>query len=170
MSTNYLPGPECLVHSCHLDCPSHQDRKMSFDPRGIHHRYCGPWPHSPPSNSSSVEFFTPAKVGTEIEVLEGPPHYFLRTSLPWRLFSLRSSPQTSYVKELDLPNSQNQQLIAQFISLIAFITIPCSSNGEESACNAGNPGSIPGSGRSSGEGNDNPFQYFCLENLMVRGP
>jgi len=62
------------------------------------------------------------------------------------------------------------ELIAQFISLIVFITIPCSSNGEESACNTGNPGSIPGSGRSSGEGNDNPFQYFCLENLMVRGP
>ena len=35
-----------------------------------------------------------------------------------------------------------------------------------SACNAGNPGSIPGSGKSSGEGNGNPLQYSCLENLM----
>ena len=33
-----------------------------------------------------------------------------------------------------------------------------------SAYNAGNPGSIPGSGRSPGEGNGNPFQYPCLEN------
>ena len=34
------------------------------------------------------------------------------------------------------------------------------------ACNAGDPGSIPGSGRSSGEGNGNPLQYSCLENSM----
>ena len=46
---------------------------------------------------------------------------------------------------------------------------PCSSVGEESACNAGDPGSIPGLGRSSGEGNGNPCQYSCLENLMDRG-
>ena len=35
--------------------------------------------------------------------------------------------------------------------------------------NAGDPGSIPGSGRSSGEGNGNPLQYSCLENPMDRG-
>ena len=34
---------------------------------------------------------------------------------------------------------------------------------------AGDPGSIPGSGRSTGEGNGNPLQYYCLENLMDRG-
>ena len=39
----------------------------------------------------------------------------------------------------------------------------------EFACNAGDPGSIPGSGRSSGEGNSNPLQYSCLENPMDRG-
>ena len=43
------------------------------------------------------------------------------------------------------------------------------SNGKESACNVGHPGSIPGSGRSSGEGNDNPLQYFYLKNSMDRG-
>ena len=41
--------------------------------------------------------------------------------------------------------------------------------GKESACNVGDPGSIPGSGRSSGEGNAYPFQYSCLENSMDRG-
>ena len=46
---------------------------------------------------------------------------------------------------------------------------PGSSDGKESACNAGDPGSIPGSGRSSGEGNGNPLQYSCLENPMDRG-
>ena len=38
------------------------------------------------------------------------------------------------------------------------------SDGKASACNAGDLGSIPGSGRSPGEGNDNSLQYPCLEN------
>ena len=46
---------------------------------------------------------------------------------------------------------------------------PGSSVGKESACSSGDPGSIPGLGRSPGEGNDNPLQYPCLENLMDRG-
>ena len=40
---------------------------------------------------------------------------------------------------------------------------------KESACNAGDMGSIPGSGRSLGEGNRNPLQYSCLENPKDRG-
>ena len=43
------------------------------------------------------------------------------------------------------------------------------SDGKTSVYNAGDPGSIPGSGRSSGEGNGNPLQYSCLENPMDRG-
>ena len=43
---------------------------------------------------------------------------------------------------------------------------PESSVGKESACNAGDPGLIPGSGRSSVEGNDYPLQYSGLENSM----
>ena len=46
---------------------------------------------------------------------------------------------------------------------------PYSSVDKESACNAGDPGLIPGSGRPSGEGNGNPLQYSCLENPMERG-
>ena len=46
--------------------------------------------------------------------------------------------------------------------------IPCSSNGMESACDAGDQGSIPGLGSSSGEGNGNPLQYSCLENSKDR--
>jgi len=41
-------------------------------------------------------------------------------------------------------------------------------DGKESACSVGDLGSIPGSERSPGEGNDNPFQYSCLENPMHR--
>ena len=43
------------------------------------------------------------------------------------------------------------------------------SDGKESACNVGDPGSIPGLGRSPGEGNDNALCYSCLENPMDRG-
>ena len=46
---------------------------------------------------------------------------------------------------------------------------PHSSVSKSSACNAGDPGSISGSGRSPGEGNGNPLQYSCLENPMDRG-
>ena len=42
-------------------------------------------------------------------------------------------------------------------------------DGKESACNAQDPGSIPGLGISPGEGNGNPLQYSCLENPMDRG-
>ena len=43
------------------------------------------------------------------------------------------------------------------------------SDSTESTCNAGDAGSIPGSGRSPGEGNGNPLQYSCLENATDRG-
>ena len=47
--------------------------------------------------------------------------------------------------------------------------LPYSSDDKESACNAGDLGLIPRSGRSPGEGNGNPLQYSCLENPMDRG-
>ena len=46
---------------------------------------------------------------------------------------------------------------------------PGGSEVKASACNAGDPGSIPGLGRSSGEGNGSPLQYSCLENPMDGG-
>ena len=46
---------------------------------------------------------------------------------------------------------------------------PGGSDSKEYACNAGDLSSIPGLGRSPGEGNGNPLQYCCLENSMDRG-
>ena len=46
---------------------------------------------------------------------------------------------------------------------------PCGSGSKESACNAGDRDSIPGSLRSTGEGNGNPLQYSCLADPMDRG-
>ena len=48
------------------------------------------------------------------------------------------------------------------IHLPLILGFPCSSVGKESAYSAGDPGLIPGLGRSPGEGNGNPFQYSCL--------
>ena len=50
-----------------------------------------------------------------------------------------------------------------YASIVGF---PDSSVGKESACNAGDPSLIPGSGRSSGEGKGYPLQYSGLENSM----
>ena len=47
-------------------------------------------------------------------------------------------------------------------------SFPCGSEVKAPACNAGDLGSIPGSGRYPGEGNGNPLQYSCLENPMDR--
>ena len=49
------------------------------------------------------------------------------------------------------------------------LDFPGGSDGKESAYNVGDPASIPGMGRSPGEGNGNPLQYSCLENPMDRG-
>ena len=46
---------------------------------------------------------------------------------------------------------------------------PGGTDSKASACNSEDPGSIPGSGKSLGEGNGNPLQYLCLENHMDRG-
>ena len=50
-----------------------------------------------------------------------------------------------------------------------FLDFPSDSDGEESACNAGNLGLIPELERSSGGGHGNPLQYSCLKNPMDRG-
>ena len=52
---------------------------------------------------------------------------------------------------------------------IKIFSIPGGSDGKESACNVGDLGSIPGLGRSPGEGNSYPLQYSGLENSMDRG-
>ena len=51
----------------------------------------------------------------------------------------------------------------------SMIGLPGGSDCKESACNAGDPGLIPGLGRSPGEGNEYPLEYSCLGNPMDRG-
>ena len=66
----------------------------------------------------------------------------------------------------------SKQLVMLFgytVPLDAFQSFPGGSDGKESACNAGDLSSVPGLGRSPGEGNGNLLQYSCLENSMDRG-
>ena len=58
---------------------------------------------------------------------------------------------------------------AFFLVQLSYPGFPYSSVSKESACSAGDPGSIPGLGRSPGKGNGDPLQYPCLENLMDKG-
>ena len=61
-------------------------------------------------------------------------------------------------------------LFLQFLLYVCFLLLdfPGGSDSKASAYNVGDPGSIPGLGRSPGEGNGNPLQYSCLENPMDR--
>ena len=60
----------------------------------------------------------------------------------------------------------NLNFFIQYSIVHLFWGFPGDSEVKEFTSNAGDPGSIPGSGRSPGEGNGNPFQYSCLENPM----
>ena len=58
---------------------------------------------------------------------------------------------------------------AQYMFVECIKGFPGGAEVKVSACNVGDLGSIPGLGRSPGEGNGNPFQYSCLENPMDGG-
>ena len=62
-------------------------------------------------------------------------------------------------------------MATMYLIMYAYVykSFPGGSDSKGSACNAGDLGSIPGSGRSPGKGNGNPLQYSCLENCMDRG-
>ena len=81
--------------------------------------------------------------------------YFLTTSWSLRCITLRTF--LLFCFSLWYSNRQHRR-----VSLVAQTV-------EESACNARDPASIPGSGRSLGEGNGYPLQYSCLENSKDRG-
>ena len=70
------------------------------------------------------------------------------------------SPENSALPRVSIYRSLNVYMPEDF---------PGGSDGKASVYNAGDLGLIPGLGRSSGEGNGNPLQYYCLENPMDRG-
>ena len=100
----------------------------------------------------------------------------------WQLFSFStltnpSQPSAAsdvYPSGLPLPIMRLFFCFVDFLFWLCLLTLDyqgfhCSSVGKESACSAGDPGLIPGLGKSPGEGKGNPLQYPCLENLTDRG-
>ena len=95
----------------------------------------------------SLQIFSPLSTRSSLPHL---PHILLFNAIQLS-FLLRNSPHIPWAK----------------ISI--YSDFPGGSDGKESGCNARDPGSIPGSERSPGEGHSNSFQYSCLENPMDRG-
>ena len=79
--------------------------------------------------------------------------------------------QSACYTSATIPHQKTEAWKSLQVSLYSFMVSywPGGSDGKVSAYNAGDLGSVPGSGSSPEEGNGSPLQYFCLENLMDRG-
>ena len=91
--------------------------------------------------------------------------------LEWVVVSFsQGSPQPRNLTQVSCVSCTGRQTLYHCTTWESHIHIyTCGSNSQESACNAGDSGVIPGLGRSQGEGNGYPLQYSCLENSMDRG-
>ena len=111
----------------------------------------------------------------------GVSHSVLSNSLQPQGLSIEFSRQEywnglPFSSSRDLPDLEiepmSPALQANFLpseNIHILIAVSGGSEDKASACNEGDLGSIPGLGRSPGEGNGNPLQYSCLENPMDRG-
>ena len=88
-------------------------------------------------------------------------HYFLHSNVPSSEPKLLYPSACAHTCQLE---GQHQRVEENHYGLARGV-----SDGKESVCNAGDPGSIPGKRRSPGEGKGNTFQYCCLRNPMDRG-
>ena len=152
-----LPCSSPTPRACSNSCPSSQWCHPTISSSVIPFSSClqsfpasGSFPMSP--------FFTSVAKVLEFQLQHQSFQWIFRTDFlsDWLVWS-PCSPR----------DSQESSPTPQFKS-ISSLALPYSSNGKESACDAGDQGSIPGSGRSSGERKYNPLQYSCLENSMER--
>ena len=96
-------------------------------------------------------------------------HWMLVTASPTpSCANQKMSPDSARCpRRIESPKAQNHLSRARYRNLHFFTSpFPGGSEGKASAYSVGDPGSIPGLGRSPGEGNGNPLQYSCLENPM----
>ena len=116
-----------------------------------------------PSSSSSSSFLS----SSLLPLLEYKPlvHHEVKVLLPqrWKQAVAHWS-HLLFIELMDAPFYREKRVRLTYNG-----SIPDASDSKESTCNVGDPGSIPGSGRSPGEGNGYPLQYSCLENSMERG-
>ena len=73
------------------------------------------------------------------------------------------------LKSLLMTVKEESEKVCLKLKIKETMGFPGGSDGKASVCNAGDLGSIPGLGRSPGEGNGSPLQYSCLENSMDGG-
>ena len=102
--------------------------------------------------------------------------FTVQTSIILRVLIIRASLIAQLVKNLPVMQETLVQFLGGKISwrrdrlpTPVFLGFLCGSSGKESSCNVGDLGSIPGLGRSPGEGKSYPLQYSGLENSMSRG-
>ena len=94
----------------------------------------------------------------------------LRNVQVWKKCGINCSSLLWYSNStLDLTISCSEKNYQKIQSSSLLLGFPGGSDGKESACNVGDPGLIPGSGRSPGEENANPLHYSCLESSRDRG-
>ena len=181
----WFPGRQLLLAVGAAGCPTRQRQAAG-------HSCCVIWGDAPRYVASKPSFSGPLgklwsfhyhSVGSLLQT-ENPAWSILRCSV------FQSIAWKSHESELPGPHPNNPCLSVDlklmdpesfwvpgtWISFILFFLLwlcqrsfPSESDGEESACNAGDPGLIPELGRSPGEGNGNPLQYSCLENPMDGG-
>ena len=94
------------------------------------------------------------RIGRYVALFLFPPHFFVSIASSWVIAFFKKN--LSYIDTI-------------WLIIVDFKGFPGSSDGKASACKAGDLGSIPGLGRSPGDGNGNSLQYSCLENSMDRG-
>ena len=115
----------------------------------------------------TLNFLGLCSLGNELSHHESPWTHFTYNCPPLKS-NLQASKQKSS-STLHPPPILNILQLNQVVESIYLSIFICFSAGKESACNAGDPGWIPGSGRSPGEGNGNPLQHPCLGNPTDRG-
>ena len=104
-------------------------------------------------------------MGAELFSCTGPHSQAVRPSKDGKGFShIAASPLPWFPLNLSILDKQNSLLIHLSKFSPRWVLV-----GKEFPCNAGDPGLIPGSGRSPGEGNGSPLRYSCLENPMGKG-
>ena len=124
-----------------------------------------------------------AMVALKISTKHCPRHHWYHDLPTWGQIKTLTNQAENLVSHQGIPQNPENIFVVMLALLIfaspaqadlinhtywAYMGFPGGSEGKASACNAGDLGSIPGSGRCPGERNGNPLQYFCLENPMDR--
>ena len=91
------------------------------------------------------------------------------STLAWEIPGIKEPSGLQYLGSQRVGHDWATNTYLHLLTQGIILGFPGGSDGKESACNAGDLGSVPGSGRFPGEGNGYPLQYSCLENSMGRG-